>query len=182
MDTDVLIDWEQRWELDQHGIYNISQIILITLDYIFPTSEFGLKYIWIPRYVEIELKRVGRGRRFLNTLMEEFNVFHKCCIRNNENNIREYGKGFVDPSTKANYGDVDALLQLKFLIENIQNLPCKTKLQLKKRFYIRIALLTADMKLYDFAKSKSLQDYLILWQKVVSDNYRLYELFPERKL
>lgn len=87
MDTDVLIDWERRWESDQHGIYNISLTILTTLDYIFPTSEFGLKYIWIPRYVEIELKRVGRGKRFLNT------------IRNNENNIREYGKDFVDPSS-----------------------------------------------------------------------------------
>ncbi len=182
MDTDVLIDWEQRWELDQHGIYNISQTILITLNYIFSTSEFKLKYIWIPRYVEIELRRIGKGRRFLNTLMEEFNVFHKCCVRNNENIIREYGKGFVDPYTKANYGDIDALLQLKFILENIQNFPCKNKLRLKKRFYVHIVLLTADKKLYDFAKSKSLQEYVILWQKVVSDNHLLVGLFHERKL
>lgn len=183
IDTSVLIDWENRWKADRN-FYGIAYTLKVIRETLFP--DVAMFQIWIPHFVRKEQERGGGGSRFLNHMFERYqSMFKKCCIRNNRNSIITFGKGVVLPTSHRNFGEVDALLQAKSLLENVENLPrtCRESFGTKSTPSIRIKILTADRrgnKILSLAKEHGLANIVHVWDSIVGKDNRLKELFPGR--
>ncbi len=179
VDSDVVIDWEMAWNKDKNSLG-------ITLDvvhsYIF--GMLGLDFrIWIPYYVEKELRK--KGEKFLSYLYKLPQV-QKCCLKNNEESIVFFGMGFTKGS--RNFGELDALLQLKRMFEgDIWRLKkCKKHFTLKKpSLDIYFYFLTADKKFLSFLNKNKEQygrivEKVVLWNDVIRHNSLIRGIYAHR--
>lgn len=177
VDADVLIDWENRWRIDQYSFENIDKTLDVVGKYIFPYIPYF--EFWIPKFVIMEVGKVKGGRRFLKTLKKKTRIVKDCCIKNSESEVIESGKNFLNKNYK-NMGEIDAVLQLKKILKgDVYRLKkCKYYFPLK----IEAKILTSDKGFLEFIRKNHTEIicYVVLWNDVVSNNFILKHLYPKR--